>query len=197
MEMNVHHSPKGLPTRDQVVRERERLREQSAYRTALRHTVYILLVVAAVAVLVCTTFLPLLQVSGDSMEPTLTDGDVILLVKMPAFDTGELVGLHYDGKILLKRVIGGPGDYVNIDEQGNVFVNDHLLAEPYVSDKSLGECDIQFPYQVPDECYFVLGDHRSVSIDSRSSLVGCIRREQIIGRILLRIWPLNTLQWIT
>lgn len=186
-----------IPSREQVEQERKRLRYWAAYRAAFRSTVYVLLVVAAVAVIISTLFLPLLQVSGTSMEPTLEDGNVILLFKTSKFQTGDLIGMYHEGKILLKRVIGGPGDFVKMDEAGNVYVNDVLLEEPYVSEKSLGECDVTFPYQVPDESYFVLGDHRSVSIDSRSSAIGCVRDEEIIGRVVLRIWPLGKISWIS
>lgn len=180
-----------MPTPEQVVAERARLQHAARFRRVLASTVAILVVVAAVAVLVATTIFPVLQVSGTSMEPTLEDGDIILLIKGDDFETGELIGLRYEGKVLLKRVIGGPGDYISIDDDGTVYVNGNALDEPYVTDKSLGECDIEFPYQVPDNSWFVLGDHRSVSIDSRSSVVGCIRNEQIIGKVVIRIWPLS------
>lgn len=183
------------PTREQVEKERARLRYNARFKQVLASTVAILIVVAAAAILIVTLFFPVLQVSGTSMEPTLEDGDVILLIKGDDFKTGDLVGIRYEGKVLLKRVIAGPGDYVSIDDEGNVFVNNELLDEPYVTDKSLGKCDMQFPYQVPENSWFVLGDHRSVSVDSRSSTIGCIRDEQIIGKIIMRIWPLSGLKW--
>lgn len=185
-----------IPTYEQVVRERSRIKHNARFRQVLASTVSILVVVAAVAVLVAMMAFPVLQVSGTSMEPTLENGDVILLIKHDEFNTGDLIGMRYDGKVLLKRVIGGPGDYISIDDDGNVYVNNELLDEPYVTDKSLGECDIQFPYQVPDNSWFVLGDHRSVSIDSRSSVVGCINDDQIIGKVVIRLWPLSRFKWI-
>ena len=185
-----------IPTHEEITEERQRIRRDQAFIKAMRSTVAVLVVVAALAVLIATLFLPVLQVAGTSMEPTLEDGDVILLVKTKDFETGDLIGLHYEGKILLKRVIGGPGDFIFIDKDGTVSVNNVELEEPYVTDKSLGECDISFPYQVPADAYFVLGDHRSVSVDSRSTVVGCIQYEQIIGRVVVRIWPLSELSWI-
>ena len=180
-----------IPSTDQIRAEKERLRKQRLFRKALISTISILTVVAAVAILIATLFLPVLQVSGTSMEPTLRDKDIIALAKTGDFSTGDLVGLHYEGKILLKRVIGGPGDFINIDKDGNVYVNDKKIDEPYITDKALGETDIKYPYQVPENSYFVLGDHRSISIDSRSSVIGCIPLDQIIGRVCLRLWPVG------
>lgn len=152
-----------------------------------------LVVVAAVAVLLATLFLPVLQVSGDSMNPTLEDKDILLLVKSDSMKTGDLCGFYWQNKLLLKRVIGQPGDVISMDEDGHVTVNGTVLDEPYVDELALGECDIRFPYQVPENRYFVLGDHRSVSIDSRSSVIGCVEKSQVVGRVFLRIWPLNRL----
>ncbi|MCC8120640.1 MAG: signal peptidase I [Oscillospiraceae bacterium] len=185
--------PVHIPSEEEVTAERERLQYQKRFRRTLRTTVYALVVVAAVAVLVATMFLPVLQVSGSSMEPTLADGDVIALFKQSTFKTGDLVGFYYQNKLLLKRVIAGPGDTVDMDEEGNVYVNGELLEEPYVTEKSLGESDLNYPYQVPDGRYFVMGDNRTTSIDSRSSAIGCIEADQIVGKVILRIWPLNRL----
>ncbi|MCD7816829.1 MAG: signal peptidase I, partial [Bacteroides sp.] len=140
--------------------------------------------------------LPVLQVSGDSMEPTLSNGDIIVLLSGSSFETGDLVGFYYQNKLLLKRVIGGPGDVIDIDEEGNVTVNGELLDEPYVTNKALGECDITLPYQVPESRYFVMGDNRTTSIDSRSSAIGCIEIDQIVGKVMLRVWPLSSLSLI-
>lgn len=180
-----------IPSAEAVAKERERLQYKKKYNRTLRSTIYALLVVAALAVLVATIFLPVLQVSGTSMEPTLADGDIILLLKSESFATGDICGLYWQNKLLLKRVIGGPGDIIDIDAAGNVTVNGQELDEPYVTDKALGECDITLPYQVPENRYFVMGDHRSTSVDSRSSVIGCIEKEQIVGRAFLRVYPFD------
>ena len=133
---------------------------------------------------------------GSSMEPTLADEDIILLAKTNSFQTGELCGFYWQNKLLLKRIIGTPGDIIDIKEDGTVFVNGEEIEEPYVSEKALGECDLTFPYQVPENRYFVMGDHRTVSIDSRSSVIGCVEKEQIIGKVIMRIWPLSELSII-
>ena len=143
------------------------------------------------SIMLATLFLPVLQVSGDSMNPTLEDKDILLLVKSDSMKTGDLCGFYWQNKLLLKRVIGQPGDVISMDEDGHVTVNGTVLDEPYVDELALGECDIRFPYQVPENRYFVLGDHRSTSIDSRSSVIGCVEKSQVVGRVFLRIWPLN------
>ena len=182
-----------IPSTEEVKAERDRLAYLSRYGRVLRSTIYALVVVAAVAVLLATLFLPVLQVSGDSMNPTLEDKDILLLVKSDSMKTGDLCGFYWQNKLLLKRVIGQPGDVISMDEDGHVTVNGTVLDEPYVDELALGECDIRFPYQVPENRYFVLGDHRSVSIDSRSSVIGCVEKSQVVGRVFLRIWPLNRL----
>lgn len=196
MTASQEKKPIQIPSLEQVEREREKLRHQKEYRRMILNTVGILIVTAAVSILAATMFFPVLQVSGISMEPTLEDGDIILLEKTGTFDTGDLIGFYYQNKILLKRVIGRSGDYIDIDKNGNVYVNDELLDEPYVSEKSLGECDIEFPYQVPDGKVFVLGDHRSTSVDSRSSEIGCVSEEQVVGRVIFRIWPLGSIGFL-
>ncbi len=192
------HIPEGgnIPSEEAVAAERERLQYQKRYRQTLRTTIYALVVVASAAVLVATLFLLALQVSGTSMEPTLEDGDIILLVKTDNFETGDLVGFYYQNKLLLKRVIGGPGDIIDIDDEGNVSVNGEALEEPYLTSKALGETDIVYPYQVPEDRYFVMGDNRLTSIDSRSSAIGCIEESQIVGRVILRVLPLNRISII-
>lgn len=177
-----------LPPTEQVRAVHDKLAYRAKLRKVLTSTISILIVVAAVAVLVSTLFIPVIQVSGDSMEPTLYNGDIILLVKTDHYSQGQLCCVAWQNKLLLKRVIGLPGDKIDIDADGNVSVNDVLLNEPYLINKSLGECDISFPYNVPDEKYFVLGDRRDTSIDSRSSAVGCISTDQMVGKMLFRIW---------
>lgn len=184
-----------IPSLEEIQRERKRIRRGFYYRQSLRSTVSVLVVVAAVAVLIATLFLPILQISGDSMSPTLQHDEIVVLLKTKEFDRGDLIGFYYQGKILLKRVIALPEDEVVIDSDGNVYVNQCLLEEPYVTEKVLGDCDLDFPYKVPGTGYFVLGDQRSNSVDSRNSVVGAIPREDIIGRIFVRVWPLSDISF--
>ncbi len=151
----------------------------------------VLIVIAAIAVLISTLFLPVIQVTGQSMEPTLFENDVLLLVQSKHFDRGDVCCFSWQNKLLLKRVIGLPGDVIRMDKDGNVFVNDQLQDEPYLSAKKLGECDIKFPFYVPEGQYFVLGDHRESSVDSRSSVIGCVDQDQMVGREVFRLWPLR------
>ena len=182
-----------LPTKNQIERERKRYRRQRAYNKALRGTVYVLTIVAAVAVLVATLVLPVLQIEGTSMEPTLTNGDIVLLAKTTRFDRGELCAFTWNNKLLVKRVIGTPGDWIEIDTDGTIYLNGEKLEEPYVQQAAFGECDLEFPFQVPQEQYFVVGDMRENSIDSRNSLIGCIPKAQIVGKVFFRVWPFASL----
>ena len=180
-----------LPELDLLQQELKRERYIRRFRRLLRSTVNALIVVAAVAALVATLVLPVLQIAGTSMEPSLNDGDIVVLVKTDRLKTGDLCAFYYSNKILIKRIIGTPGDYLWINPDGTVYLNGTELDEPYVSEKALGECDVEFPYQVPENQYFMMGDHRETSIDSRSSVIGGIAEDQIIGKILFRIWPLS------
>lgn len=180
-----------LPSIEQINIEMKRVRRRKAYIKALMGTLRVLIVVAAIAVLIATMVLPVLQISGDSMTPTFSDGDIIVLLKSGNLKLGDLCSFAWNNRTLVKRVIGVPGDWIEIDADGTVYVNNEAIDEPYVSDKGLGECDIEFPYQVPDGCYFVLGDHRATAIDSRSTLIGSVNEEQIIGKVLFRVWPLK------
>lgn len=170
--------------------ELDRVKYRSRYRSVLRSTVYTLVVVAAIAVLVATIWLPVLQIYGSSMSPTLMEGDIVISIKGADFEAGDLVAFYLGNKILVKRCIAGPGQWVDIDEEGNVYVDGVPLDEPYLTEKALGDCNITLPYQVPDNRYFCMGDHRATSVDSRHTNVGCVSDEQIVGKIVFRVWPI-------
>lgn len=184
-----------LPSRAQIETERKRYRWKKAYMKALRGTVSVLTYVAAIAALIATLVLPVLQIEGTSMEPTLTNGDIVLLTKTTSFERGEICAFAWNNKLLIKRVIGVPGDWIEIDVDGTVYRNGEKLDEPYAQQIAFGECDLEFPYQVPQEQYFVLGDMRENSIDSRSTLIGCVGLEQIVGKVFFRIWPFNNINF--
>ncbi len=182
-----------IPTAKQIEAEILREKYNRKYRQVLKSTIYSLIVVAAIAVLIATLAFPVLQISGSSMEPTLNDEEVVVLIKTTNMKRGQLCCFSYQNKLLIKRVVGLPGDSIHVDADGYVYVNGNLLEEPYVIDRALGECDITFPCNVTDNHYFVLGDHRSTSIDSRSSVIGLVSEEYIVGRIFLRVWPFETM----
>ena len=179
------------PTLEQLTAELERENYKRRFGRVLRSTLFTLVVVAAVAVLVATIWMPVLQIYGSSMTPTLNEGEIVVSVKGSAFEPGDLVAFYFGNKILVKRCIAGPGQWVDINENGDVFVDGKLLDEPYLTEKALGECDQSFPYQVPESRYFCMGDHRATSVDSRHSAVGCVAEEQIVGKIVFRVWPLS------
>ncbi len=184
---------KETPNIETLQRELKRVNHNKRYITVIKSTIYTLITVAAVAVLVATLWLPVLQIYGSSMTPTLNDGEIVFSLKTDSFRQGDVVAFYYNNKILIKRVICSAGDWVDIDKDGNVYVNSTRLNEPYIGEKALGYCDIELPYQVPDGKIFVMGDHRESSIDSRNTAVGCVAEEQIVGRILFRVWPLKSI----
>lgn len=180
-----------MPSVEAVQAELARVKYKERYKSTFRSTIYVLIVVAAVTILIATTFMPVFRTYGDSMTPTLSEGDIVLALKGNNFDTGDVVGLYVGNKLLIKRVIAGPGQWIDINEDGDISIDGKKQDEPYVTEKALGDCNIELPFQVPDGRYFVMGDHRSTSLDSRNTAVGCIADEQIVGRIFFRVWPFS------
>ena len=185
-----------MPEMELLQKELKRELYKRRFRRILRSSFHALIVVAAVAALIATLLLPVLQIAGASMEPNLNDGDIVILAKTSRLQTGDLCAFYYSNKILIKRVIATPGDYLWLEPDGTVFLNGVELEEPYLTEKALGECDISFPYQVPENAYFMMGDQRETSIDSRSSVIGCIATDHLIGKILFKFWPVSEFEWL-
>lgn len=178
-----------IPSIELLRKELEREESRYHFRRAILTITGILVVAAAITALLATRLFVLLEINGASMAPTLNEGEIVILRQTKDIETGDLVGFYYGGKILLKRVIGSAGDYIDIDEEGNVYVNNEMIDEPYLEEKKLGRCELDFPYQVPEGMIFVLGDNRAVSIDSRIKAIGCVENGQIVGKVAFRAWP--------
>lgn len=191
MPKNKEPAALDYPSINQLEQEIKRENYRHTFTKTLRSTVFTLITVSAIAILIAVLLLPVLRIYGRSMSRTLRDGDIVVSVKKADTSTGNIIAFYYNNNILVKRVIAHSGDWVNIDEQGNVYVNQELIEEPYIKEKSLGECNIKLPYQVPEGRVFVMGDNRSVSIDSRNTSVGCVAEEQVVGKVFFRIWPMK------
>lgn len=181
----------GLPDKNTVEAEVKRERYRKRYRVSFRSTVFSLITVAAAAILVATLWMPVLQIYGSSMTPSMEDGDIVISTTATDFNTGDIIAFYYNNKVLVKRVIATSGQWVDMDADGTVYVNGTAIEEPYLAEKSFGDCDIALPYQVPENKIFVMGDHRSVSVDSRNSVVGCVAEDEIVGKIVFRVWPVS------
>lgn len=191
--MTMERVQEERPLRDEITDE---LKQHSRRRRILRivaTTIGGLLTVAAVVVLLATFLFPTLRIYGTSMTPTLQEGEIVVSVKTPEYHTGDIVAFYYNNKILVKRVICGPGDWFDMSKDGTVYVNSIKIDEPYVSEAGFGTCDIDLPYQVPDGEWFVMGDQRLSSIDSRTVQIGCVTEERMVGHVLLRVWPFDAL----
>lgn len=189
--MSKKKTTDAFPSLSQLEAELEREKYKGKYKRTFRSTVSVLIVTAAIVVLLAFLIFPVFRIYGSSMSPTINEGEIVVSIKGSSFECGDVIVLSYNNKLLVKRVIAGPGEWFNMDQDGNVYVNAELIDEPYLIDKAYGDCTISLPYQVPEGRYFVMGDNRATSQDSRNSVVGCIAEEQILGRAVLRIWPVN------
>ena len=187
---NYNYKYKSL-TSKAIEEELKRETYKSKYIKVLKSTFYALITIAAVAAIIATLLMPVLQINGSSMSPNLNEGEIVIAFKTSNIKKGDIIAFYHGNKILVKRVIATQGDWVNIDKDGNVYIDGNLLEEPYINNKELGESNITFPIQVPDGQYFVLGDHRDTSLDSRNEEIGCIKKEDILGKVIVRVWPIN------
>lgn len=194
--MKINKKELCIPTREELEKELSREKYILKYKKTLKSTIYALIIVVAISSFLSTLLFPVLEIYGTSMSPAMSQGDIVLGVKKSKFEHGDIIAFYYNNKILIKRIIGVSSDWINIDEEGNVYVNDILIEEPYTKEKSYGESDVEYPYQVPEDSYFVLGDERLLSIDSRNTIIGTIPKENIIGKIIFKLWPIKNIEII-
>lgn len=188
--MNNNKEKLEIPSIPALKEELMREKIKREFRRAILNMAGVLIVAAALTALMATRIFVLVQINGSSMKPTLNEDEVIILRQTKAVEKGDIVGFYYGGKILLKRVMAGAGDEVDIDREGNVSVNGERIDEPYLKEKTLGKCDLEFPYEVPEGAIFVLGDNRAISMDSRIKSIGCVESDQIVGKVVFRMWPM-------
>ncbi len=183
-----------LPTLEQLNAELKRTRYNRRYGAALRGTFLILALIAVSAIVASFVFLSVIRIQGSSMSPTLQSGDIVVALKSGTVQKGDLAAFYFNDRLLVKRAIANAGDEISILPNGTVSLNGAALNESYVAAPALGDCDIAFPYTVPPERLFVMGDERLLSLDSRHSAIGCVAPEQLVGRVFLRIWPLDQIK---
>lgn len=191
IESKVKNKELKLPTTNELEQALYKEKFKFRYKTLLKSTVYALIIVVAISVIASTLLFPVFKIYGKSMEPTLVENDIVVCMKKSKYKQGDIIAFYYNNKILVKRVIASSTEWVEIEEDGSIYVNDKLLNEKYIKKKYLGEVDIEFPYQVKEDNYFVLGDERKSSIDSRNSKIGTISKDNIIGKIIVKVWPLK------
>ena len=189
MTVWTENNDQQFPSTREITNELSRVRYRERYRKIVRNTFFTLIVVAAVAVLISMLWLPVLRIYGNSMVPTLEGGDIVLAVKDKEFQIGDIIAFYYNNKILIKRAIAQAGEWVDIDKDGTVYVTGDPIDEPYIDEKALGDCNIELPFQVPEDKVFVMGDNRDSSVDSRNTAVGCIAEEQVVGKLIFVVWP--------
>ena len=182
--------PIELPTIEELEAEINRKKHKQNQHHLMRNAIYVLIVVAAVTSLISIFFVRALKTFGSSMTPTLEDGDIVAVYLTDEAEPGQLVAFYFNNKLIIKRVIALGGSVVDMDEAG-VFVDGSPLEEPYLTEKALGEVSVEFPFTVPDGQYFVLGDNRITSTDSRSSIIGCVDPDNMLGRVIFKVWPLG------
>lgn len=175
----------------QFEEENEKLQQTGHKRT--RWLIGWVFTAGMVAILCMVCFLPMMRVESDGMSPTLEKGQCVMVIPGDSFEHGDIIAFYYDGRILLKRIIACPGEQVEVLKDGSVYVNGQLFDEPYASEKCYGSSDLTYPYQVPENRFFVMGDQRSAGTDSRTSQIGTVAQEQIVGKVVLRFWPLKAI----
>lgn len=196
MKKKYNFNKNNLPTTKQLEKELTRVKYKARYKKMFINTIYALIIVASISIIITNLLFPLLRITGKSMEPNLTTGDIVVAIKDNKFKRGDIIAFYYNNHILVKRIIATSLEFVNMDNEGNVYINDKLLEEVYIKNKALGKINIEFPYQVPLESYFVLGDARDNSIDSRNTLIGTIKEEDIIGKVIFKVWPIKSLSLV-
>ncbi len=165
----------------------------AAWKAALK-IVLVVIITVSLLLNLFTFIMPVVKYYGSSMSPTLEDGQILIVSKVSEIGNGDIIAFYYNNKVLVRRVVATENQQISVDIFGTVTVDGEELVEPYIGNKTLGQCNLDFPYNVPSGSLFVLGDNREVAMDSRLEEIGTVTEDRLIGKIVFSINPFGAIE---